>query len=299
MGWRSLFISSPARLSVKLSQLVVKKETEVSIPLEDIGAIVIENSQITLTAAALSAFANFGVTAFICDEKHLPCGVILPFQPHSRQLKVMQAQMGISVPFKKQCWRRIVTQKINNQASCLDYLKKDGADYLRTIAQNVKSGDADNREAYAARLYFKELLTTFRRKDDNVTTAAMNYGYAIFRGALARLLASYGFIPSMGIHHKNELNNFNLADDFLEIFRSVVDLWVSVNILPEDTQLSQDNRLSLLSLLNYDMSINSKNQSVSRCMEEVIASFSSACFQKDAFLLKLPQLLPLRMHTYE
>ncbi|WP_425059322.1 CRISPR-associated endonuclease Cas1 [Sporomusa carbonis] len=299
MGWRSLFISSPARLSVKLSQLVIKQEAEVTIPLEDIGAVVIETQQVTISAAALSAIADADIATFICDQKHLPCSIILPFQKHSRQWKIMKAQLAMSKPFAKQCWKRIVEQKITNQAYCLDYLQREGGDYLRTIVKDVKSGDTTNREAYAARVYFQSLLTTFRRKDDNVTTAAMNYGYAIFRGMIARILASYGFIPAMGIHHRNELNNFNLADDFIEVSRPLVDLWVASNVSPEATELSRNDRISLLSLLNHDMCINQNHQSVIRCMEEMVASFSTACHQNNVSCLKLPSLLPLSIHKYE
>jgi CRISPR-associated protein Cas1 len=299
MGWRSVFIASPARLSVRMSQLVVEQEDKITIPLEDIGAIMIENRQSVLTANLLAALAEADVAVFVCNDKYLPCAVLTPFQPHSRQGKVMKAQLGITRPFAKQCWKKIVERKIYNQAACLDILERDGGSELKVIGKTVQSGDMTNREAYAAKTYFRRLLKNFRRQDDNVTTGAMNYGYAVLRGTIARVLASYGFMPAIGIHHVNELNAFNLADDFLEVYRPVVDLWVAQNIDRNATELARDDKMALLGLLHNDMSMRQERQSVLYCIEEMVGSFSTSCQACDARLLKLPELLPPYAHRYE
>ena len=298
-GWRSIFIAKSAKLSSHLSQLVIEQEEKISIPIEDIGAVMIETREISITSNLLSMLSEANVAVFFCNDKHLPCSVLLPFQPHSRQWKVMKAQMAMSKPFMKQCWRLIIEQKIFNQARCLDLMGKAGGGELLAIRNELKTGDSTNREAVAAKAYFRYLFENFRRKDENVTTGAMNYGYAIIRGAIARTLSTYGFIPAMGIFHTNELNNFNLADDFLEVYRPVVDLWVAQNISPRAIDLSQNNRVGLVGLLHEDMLMKTGKLSIVRCIEEMVASFSSSCQENDVKLLKMPELIPFQQLQYE
>lgn len=299
MSWRSLCIANPACLSIKNSQLVIKQEQETTLPLEDIGAIMIESNQVSITSAALSAMSANGIAAFVCDNKHLPCGVLLPFHLHSRQWRVLKAQLTMTKPLAKQCWKRIVEQKIVNQSYCLDFLGKPGGEALRDIGKSVKSGDADNREAYASRIYFQHLFDNFTRKDDTIINSALNYGYAVIRGYVARTLAIFGFNPAMGIHHTNELNAFNLADDFMEVFRPVVDLFVITHISAEKTELTTQDKAKLLGMLHLDMRMGINHKAVTNCIEEMIAGFSSICHKKDLNFIKLPHLLPLESHEYE
>jgi CRISPR-associated protein Cas1 len=259
----------------------------------------LESPQITLTTSLLAEIAAKNIAVFSCDAKHLPVGVYTAFQPHSRQWRIMKAQIGMSKPFAKQCWKLIIEQKILNQAACLKIWEKPGSDELKKIAQEVKSADATNREAYAARLYFQYLCEGFRRHQDDVINASLNYGYAILRGAIARTLVAYGFMPAMGIHHCNELNKFNLADDFIEVFRPAVDLWTWNNITEDMENLDKKYREGLIKLLHMDMVIKEKRQSILRCIEQTVASFSTACLKKDISLLELPELIPLTVHRYE
>lgn len=298
MAWRSLFISNPAKLKTKNEQLVIIQEDEISIPLEDISVIVIENNQVLATTKLLSKLSENKVAVYFCNSKHIPNGILLPFQSHSRQNKVLNMQINLSKPFVNRCWQQIVKSKINNQALCLQILNKDKHYQLLKILKTVQSGDKTNREAYAATIYFNSLFENFTRQQDNNINYALNYGYSILRGAIARTLVVYGFMPSLGIHHNSELNNFNLADDFIEPFRPLVDLWVGSNI-EINADFGKKERIELVNLLNYDVLIDGNKQKVLRAINICISSFVRACSNKDYKYLLLPTLIPLKEHEYE
>ncbi|WP_243427955.1 type II CRISPR-associated endonuclease Cas1 [Alkaliphilus hydrothermalis] len=286
-------------MKVSKNQLVIQQGAEsIPIPLEDISVIVIETSQATITTALMSRLADDKIAVFFCDEKHIPNSVVIPFQSHSRQNKILNTQISLSKPFINRCWQMIIKQKITNQSECLRLLKRVGYNQLCQIATQVQSGDKTNREAYAAKLYFNCLFENFTRHGDDTTNAALNFGYAILRGAIARTLTAYGFIPALGIHHCSELNNFNLADDFIEAYRPFVDLWVVENI-DEGTEFSRSIRSNLLNILNYDCLFDGKKQKILRSIDMMISSFVSACNNMNFESLKLPELIPLELHSYE
>ncbi len=284
-----MIISNPARLSLRRGRLVVQQEEEAEIPLEDITAVIVESERTVITAALLCGLAERGVPLFTCGGGHLPCGVFLPYQSHSRFLKVLKRQMEQTLPFRKNCWKAVVRQKIKNQALCLDMLGKRGGDELRALAAEVKSGDPDNRESAAARLYFDSYMPDTTRQEDNAVNAALNYGYAVMRGAVARSLTSYGFLCAVGIHHRNELNAFNLADDFMETLRPAVDLWVARNVA-DGSAFTAKERAGLAALLGAPVVINFERQKILRAIDIMCASFSTASAEGDASALKLPEL---------
>ena len=173
------------------------------------------------------------------------------------------------------------------------------SDYLEKLTSKVNSGDTDNKEAIAAKWYFYSLFgKDFHRSQDNILNATLNYGYSIIRGAIARTVVSYGYIPSVGIHHKSELNNYNLVDDFIEPFRPVVDLWVKENI-HEETEFDKFIRAELVNLLNVDVKIQGKLQSVNNAINIMVASYTTAINQNDYKKLELPEIIPLQLHCYE
>lgn len=299
MAFRNILIESPAYIAVRNSQLVVHTDADHTIPLEDISALLVENRQSTITAAALSQLGQCGCTVYLCDEKHLPCAVMLPFQQHSRQLSVLRSQMDAAVPLKKQLWQSVVRQKILNQAQCLDDVGNSrGAEALRARAGRVRSGDADNMEATAAQYYFPQLFGgDFWRGDDNGINAGLNYGYAILRGCTARCLAVYGFLPTLGIHHRSALNAFNLADDLMEPFRPVVDLLV-YRTMEETSALTPPVKRQLFNCLNLDILSGDQHHSVAYAIERLVQSFGRS-LTKGEVLLTLPQLLEQEQHRYE
>ena len=268
--------------------------------MEDISSIILETPQSSISSKVMSLIADNKIVMYSCDDKHLPNGIFIPFASHSRELKTLKNQLDCSESFKKRCWQKIVVRKILNQAEVLRLCnKKLMSEHLENIANKVNSGDTSNREAIAAKGYFSSLFgNTFNRNYENVYNAALNYGYSIIRGAIARTVVSYGYLPSFGIHHKSELNNYNLVDDFIEPFRPIVDLWVRNNINSE-TIFNKNIRAELLNLLNVDVKIQGKLQSVNNAINVMISSYTTAINQNDYKKLELPELLPIQIHSYE
>lgn len=300
MSWRSVMITQPTKLSVQNRQLKITQDEEWSIPMEDITSIVLETPQISISSKVMSLMADNKIVMYSCDDKHLPNGIFIPFASHSRELKILKNQLDCSESFKKRCWQKIVVRKILNQAEVLRLCnKKLMSEHLENISNKVNSGDTSNREAIAAKGYFSSLFgNTFNRNYENVYNAALNYGYSIIRGAIARTVVSYGYLPSFGIHHKSELNNYNLVDDFIEPFRPIVDLWVRNNINSEII-FNKNIRAELLNLLNVDVKIQGKLQSVNNAINVMISSYTTAINQNDYKKLELPELLPIQIHSYE
>ncbi|WP_165088892.1 type II CRISPR-associated endonuclease Cas1 [Neisseria yangbaofengii] len=304
MTWRSLLIQNSSKLSLQRKQLNIQQEGEsYTVPLEDIAVIVVENRETVITTPLLSALAEHGVTLLTCNEQFLPCGQWLPFSQYHRQLKTLKLQIHAGEPIKKQLWQKIVKQKILNQAFCVDETGNDiAAKRLRILASEVKSGDNGNREAQAAALYFQVLFgERFTRTEDNQINAHLNYAYAVLRAAVARSLTLYGWLPALGLFHKSELNPFNLADDFIEPLRPLVDLMV--------TQLKEKGRLKeqldtmakqqLISVLHHQMMIEEQSFSTLAAIDKMISSFQTALSQKNARFLKLPELQTLKAYQYE
>ncbi len=257
MAWRSVVISNPARLFLKHRALLVEQETgAVNVPLEDITALVIDNPQVSLTSQLLSACAEHQIAVITVGRNHAPNGVLMPFLPHSRALKVMRQQLAMSVPHKKRLWQGLVQQKLRNQAELLArHDEHDMANRLYSLAERVRSGDPDNCEAQGAQLYFPTLFgLDFTRDQPHLANAALDYGYSIIRSALARALVSYGFLPAFGLHHKSEQNAFNLADDLIEPYRPLVDaqaLAICRDAVP-DAELDTTAKSRLVGLLHHD-----------------------------------------------
>lgn len=298
MAYRILFIANPAKLSASNEQLIIESEMRYSVPFEDILGIMMESQQITVSVYALSKMAEDGIGLFVCNAKHIPCGILLPYCNHSRQLNIIRNQLAMTKPMQKQLWKQVVTAKIRNQAKCLELNGNINQARLFRMAEKVHSGDPENLEGTAAAIYFRSLFGFgFSRGKDCVVNAALNYGYAILRGMVARALSVYGFMPALGIHHCSELNAFNLADDFIEPFRPVVDLYVSMSIKEEDN-FGREEKTGLFNLLNCDICSGEGHYTVAYAIEKMVKSYSACCL-KDADNLILPELLPLKLHQYE
>lgn len=296
MAYRNVMVTQPCRISCQREQLIIQGETSASFPLEDLLSLLIESRQCTLTTAALSALAKSGTTVFLCDEKHIPCAVALPLAQHSRQLEVTRAQLAWTQSERNRWWQQIVVSKIRNQAECLSLCGLfDSASVLYKQAQAVTRGDRENREATAAALHFPALFGKgfTRSAEYDGRNAALNYGYAILRGCMARCLAVYGFIPWVGLHHGSTLNAWNLADDMMEPYRLVVDLFVAAQV---DEEAALDTRLKsqLFNLLNVDILSGQQRHSVAYAMERQVQSLRSGSKE-----LCLPCLVELRQHRYE
>lgn len=254
-------------------------------------ALLLESRQVRLSAAALSLLAEQGCTVFLCDEKHMPSCVLTPFMGHSRQLGVLRQQLALTEPRKKRLWQQLVVRKIGNQSRCLSYAgREEEAAVLARMADGVGSGDSGNLEATAAAYYFPRLFGTgFTRSGEDGRNAALNYGYAILRGCVARTLTVYGLLPCMGLHHRSELNPFNLADDFIEPFRPLVDSYVAE--LPPEAELTQDVKRALFALPGRELEAGGKRYSASYCAELAVQSLLRS-MKEPGEPLQLPELLP-------
>lgn len=299
MSWRSLIISHPSKLYLKNNQLCIEQKEIWSVPIEDISAIVIESQQVVITEGLLSKLCENNAIVYFCDNKHIPNGYLLPYYQHSRSLKIMKEQLSLTEPFKKRCWQIIIKQKITNQAYVMRCIgKHDVENRLLKLVHLVDSGDTKNIEGQAAKIYFEELFTKgFTRTYDNIYNACLDYGYTILRGAIARSIAQYGYVPCLGIHHKNELNNFNLADDFIETFRPLIDLWTVQNVGLKD-EFSSEIRRNLVDLLNYEVIIAGKRQAVLNAINVMLSSFTTSIQLKDYNKLLVPRVVPLERHIY-
>lgn len=298
MAYRSVLIESDVHLSVRNRQLVIRADGDHSLPVEDLSALVLESRQSTITTAALSLLGQSGCAVYVCDEKHMPCGVLQPFAAHSRELAVVRRQLEAPEPLKKRLWQAIVVAKIRNQAACLSLCgKQAAADGLLAMAGAVRSGDTANTEAAAAARYFPALFEPgFTRGRDDPRNAALNYGYAILRGSIARHLAAYGFAPYMGLHHRSELNNFNLADDLIEPFRPLVDCMTASWF--GDEPFTAENRRLMLTCLHMELLSGGSRHSAGYAIERLVQSLSKSLEQKEV-ALQLPALEQLRLHAYE
>ena len=301
MAYRNIIIQNQAKLSLKNRQIRVQTEkADATLPIEDVDTVVIENQQTIVSTALLAALAEDNVAVFICDSQHMPCAILQPFAQHSRSLEVAKNQLNLSVPAKKQMWKSIVTAKISNQATALAFCGKNDASHkLSNIAKKVQSGDSGYTEGYAAAEYFPALFGAgFVRSDDgDQRNSWLNYGYAIIRGCVARHLAAYGFLPMFGLQHHSTLNQFNLADDFIEPYRQVVDLFTAQHAA-KDNVLTPEVKNQLVNLINYDIEISGKKYTLSRAIELSVQSFSAVCFGRGKHLV-LPKLIQLQMHKYE
>ncbi|PIQ91665.1 MAG: subtype II CRISPR-associated endonuclease Cas1 [Parcubacteria group bacterium CG11_big_fil_rev_8_21_14_0_20_39_22] len=292
MSWRIIHVGNESRLSLKQNNLsLIQGDQTFSLPLEDIGVLLVENRGTLLTGALLNACVQHKITVFICDEKYMPSGVLLGYQQHSRQVSAIKKQLQWSLPFKKQLWKKIVEQKILNQSEVFRLVKGEKSLKIQSYVNSVQSGDTTNREGAAAREYFQNILDIPAvRSFDNHINAALNYGYAVIRGVTSRSLSSYGFLTSVGIHHDSELNNFNLADDIIEPYRPYIDRFVFQNISNVAGSLTKEDRISIVNLLTEPVVLLGKTYSLQRAIEITVQSLVTSTDESDPIKLLLPTL---------
>ena len=282
---RTLFFGNPAYLSTKDNQLVLKypdSEEEKNIPIEDLGFVVLEHPQITITNGLLMKLAQNKTAVITCDSQHLPCSFFQPLVGHSEQTERMHYQLNASLPLKKQLWQQTVTLKITNQANHF-LARGKNALRLKRYAKDVRSGDFGNEEALAAAFYFQNLFDIegfSRNQKDIAPNNLLNYGYAILRAVAARAIVSSGLLPSVGIFHRNKYNPFCLADDIMEPYRPFVDALV-YDIVESGCNIEELNRnikSNLLLIPAIDVVIDGKQSPLMNAMSRTTASLYD-CFE--------------------
>lgn len=300
MVWRSVIISQAAKLKREHFALVVEQKESARVPFEDIAVIVLNHREITLTHPVLSACAEYGIGLFSTGDNHQPNGVFLPFLQHSRATRMQRLQLDLDKPTAKRAWAAIVQSKIRNQAQCMRLRNVSDPERLDSYARRVRSGDTGNMEAQASAYYFPQVFgRSFHRSQAVWVNAALDYGYAVMRGACARALLAHGMLPSVGLFHSSEQNAFNLADDLIEPYRAIVDLYVAGQIAPIDNdELRPIDKLGLISLLNVDVAMPRGTMSVLASVEQAAESLARLFDGGNEQVLELPQLLGLNQHRF-
>lgn len=294
MGYRQVIIKKSEKLHFKDNQLIIDKdESSIKVPLEDISYILIEDSSTILTTRLLAELGKNAISLIVCDEKFEPTSIMYPYNYHFKQLDVFSHQLEIDDSIKNEFWNQIVKRKIENSIRVLEMTSKEEfpISKLTEYINEITDGDSKNREGLAAKMYFRSLFGSdfIRFYDDNVN-AALNYGYTIIASAIIRNLAVYGLNTYVGIHHSSKINNFNLAYDFLEPYRSVVDKFVYDNqddiVLP----LSFEFRKKLINLLNKEVLHQNKKYTIEYSIGLLIKSYIKS-FSSGEIKLDLPSII--------
>lgn len=298
---RTLFFGNPAHLSLRLEQLVIRRsvegrEEEVTRPIEDIGVMVLEHPQITLTHALISHLTDNNVALITCDAKHMPTGLLMPLAGNTLQTERFRQQIDASLPLKKQLWQQTISRKIANQAAVLRAMTTAETKCMEVWAQQVRSGDTDNHEARAAAYYWRNLFAQeysdfVRGRFEAPPNNLLNYGYAILRAVMARSLVSSGLLPTLGIHHHNRYNAYCLADDIIEPYRPYLDQHVISLIRSgaDVSTLTTDIKAHLLQLPTLDVMIDGKRSPLMIAATLTTASLQR-CFAGESRRLLYPEL---------
>lgn len=294
---QTLYFGNPAYLSLKDRQLVIRlpdKDQYVTRPIEDIGVIVIDNKQITLTSGLIEVLLANNCALITCDSSHLPVGLMLPLCGNTTQSERFRHQLSASLPLKKQLWQQTISQKIANQAQVLKECFGVEVGNMLSWSKNVKSGDSDNLEARAAAYYWRNMFDDedvfIRDREGEPPNNLLNYGYAILRAIVARGLVSSGLLPTLGIHHHNRYNAYCLADDIMEPYRPYVDELV-VNIRKEFDNtdfLDKEIKKRLLSIPTIEVRINNHRRPLMVAVSETTASLYK-CFSGELRKIAYPE----------
>lgn len=307
---KTLCFSNPAYLSLRDAQLLIrlpevetnemltesfKKESERTIPIEDIGVVVLDNRRITVTSGVLEALLENNATVITCDQRSMPVGLLLPLCGNTTQNERFRDQLEASVPLKKQLWQQTVKLKIQNQAYVLAQVTGKEEKAMNVWADNVRSGDPDNIEARAAAYYwrylFPDIRTFVRGREGEPPNNLLNYGYAILRAVIARALVGSGLLPTLGIHHHNRYNAYCLADDIMEPYRPYVDQLVIEIIRKVDNYalLTKEIKMELLGIPMLDVVIAGKRSPLMIAAQQTTASLYK-CFSGELRRISYPEM---------
>lgn len=294
MGYRQVVIKKSEKMHFKDNQLVIVKDNnDYKIPLEDINYVLIEDSSTIITSRLLAEFGKNAISLIICDEKYMPTSIMYPYNYHYKQLDVFSKQLQINEEIKQEFWNQIVKRKIENSIKVLEMTTKDELpiNKLSKYTKEITEGDIKNREGLAAKMYFRSLFgSDFIRFYDDSINAALNYGYTIFASAIIRNLSVFGLNTYLGIHHSSKINNFNLAYDFLEPYRSIIDKYVYDHKDEIVYPLSFEFRKKLIDLLNKEVLHNNKKYTVEYSIGLLIKSYIKS-FQSGEIILDLPTIV--------
>lgn len=310
---KTLYFGNPAYLSLRMEQMVIKlpevekaenipelirEQSVLTRPIEDIGVVVLDNKQITVTQGLLEALLENNCAVVTCDSHRMPVGLMLPLCGNTLQSERFQEQISASLPLRKQLWQQTVRAKINNQARVLTVCSQVESRCMRKWSDDVRSGDADNQEARAAAYYWKHLFSNIpeldgfsRSREGSPPNNLLNYGYAILRAVVARALVCSGLLPTFGIHHHNKYNAYCLADDVMEPYRPYVDELVYGLVAKygaEALELTKDIKAALLTIPTIDVVIGGRRSPLMVGVSQTTASLYK-CFSGEQRLIAYPE----------
>lgn len=306
---KTLYFGNPAYLSLRTAQLVIKlpgvekaeslpdmmkAQAEVTKPIEDLGVVVLDNKQVTITSGLLDALLENNCAVITCDSKSMPIGLMLPLYGNTTQNERFRQQLDASLPLKKQLWQQTIQMKINNQASVLKDCVDEEVRCMRVWASDVRSGDPDNLEARAAAYYWKSLFADIegftREREGIYPNNLLNYGYAILRAVVARGLVTSGLLPTLGIHHHNRYNAYCLADDIMEPYRPYVDelVFKLVQINGKVLDLTKEIKAKLLEIPTLEVKIGGKRSPLMVAVGQTTASLYK-CFSGEVRRISYPE----------
>lgn len=309
---KTLYFGNPAYLSLRMGQMVIKlpevesnellpeimkKQAEITKPIEDIGVVVLDNRRITITQGLLEALLENNCAVITCDNHSLPVGLMLPLYGNSTQNERFRYQLDASQPLRKQLWQQTIKAKIENQAAVLSACSGMPIKNMKRWADDVRSGDPDNVEGHAAAYYWRYFFNNItglenftRNREGMAPNNLLNYGYAILRAVVARALVTSGLLPTLGIHHHNRYNAYCLADDIMEPYRPYVDELVFAIVKEQgvDTlQLTTTLKAQLLSIPTLDVVIGGKRSPLMVAATQTTASLYK-CFSGELRRIAYP-----------
>lgn len=306
---KTLYFGNPAYLSLRNAQMVIKlpevakneslpkafrQSAEITKPIEDIGVVVLDNKQITITTGLLEALLVNNCAVVICDSKGMPVGLQLPLCVNTTQNERFRFQLDASLPLKKQLWQQTVKAKIENQATVLKKFACTETKCMYVWATEVKSGDAENMEARAATYYWKNIFPIkgfVRGREGFPPNNLLNYGYSILRAVVARALTASGLLPTLGIHHHNRYNAYCLADDIMEPYRPYVDelVYGIVTSGCDYTELTKEIKSKLLTIPTLDVNISGRRSPLMVAVGQTTASLYK-CFSGELRKISYPEM---------
>ena len=289
---KSLLVENKTTITTKLQQLVLKSETrESTIPIEDIGFLVLDNPEIYLSIPAMNLLIENNTSIIVCNTNHLPNGMFLNLNSHHIQQEIFKNQIEATAPLKKQLWQQTIVEKISNQGILLEKITKNKNSF-EFLASKVLSGDTTNMEAVAASQYWKSFfeIKFKRERFGDYPNNFLNYGYAILRAATARALSGSGLLNTLGIHHKSKYNAFALADDIMEPFRPIVDEAVfEIMQNYEEQELNTKIKAELLQILTRTVYFKEEKSTLMVALQKTASSLQQ-CYTGDRKKIKYPKL---------
>lgn len=284
MSWRTVVISSSAKLDYQLGFMVVRREDVVKIHMSEIALLMIETTSVSLTAALLSELTKRKIKVIFCDEKRNPSSELVPYYgAHDTSMKVRK-QVEWSEKIKSAVWTEIVTEKIRKQAETLEIWNRLEADLLYDYIKEIQFGDKTNREGHAAKVYFNALFgMDFTRTAENSINAALNYGYGIILSACNREIVANGYITQLGLFHDNMFNSFNFGSDVMEPFRPIVDHAVKQM---QPSKFEHEEKMEILKILQKDVIISGRKENVNNAIKIYCRSIFNALNEGDTSFIK-------------